>query len=445
MLSLEDKDEEFIEEYKRVITNKDISDAEDITSTELGVPDPYLDMELGIQRGEDLQHANVKRRGVGEDGTPLGVANNNPLLDSLKYEVEFIDGQIEVLTANLIAENLLAQVDDEGHRYILIDEIEDHRTTSEALPKSSGTYHTRAGIERRKRTTKGWEFYIIWKDGSGDWVKMKDLKDSYPVPLADYAVANALQDEPVFAWWVPYTLKKQIAIISKIKSKYWQKTHKYGVRVPKNVHEAREIDAKNGNTLWQDAISTEMKNIRIAFEQFYGKVEDLKGYERITGHLVFDVKLSENFRRKSRFVDDGHLVETPASITYSTVVSRESVRLLLMIAALNDLDIMGCDVQNNFLSADSLENHWLKAGPEFGAEQGKTFIVVRALYGLKSASAAFRAFIANKLDEIGFKSSPADPDVWLRPAVKPDGEEYYEYVVCHVDDILAISMEAKRF
>ena len=103
MLSLEDKDEEFIEEYKRVITNKDISDAEDITSTELGVPDPYLDMELGIQRGEDLQHANVKRRGVGEDGTPLGVANNNPLLDSLKYEVEFIDGQIEFLTANLIA------------------------------------------------------------------------------------------------------------------------------------------------------------------------------------------------------------------------------------------------------------------------------------------------------------------------------------------------------
>ena len=55
---------------------------------------------------------------------------------------------------------------------------------------------------------------------------MKDLKDSYPVPLAaDYAVANAIQDEPVFAWWVPYKLKKRIAIISKVKSKYWQKTH----------------------------------------------------------------------------------------------------------------------------------------------------------------------------------------------------------------------------
>ena len=242
---------------------------------------------------------------------------------------------------------------------------------------------------------------------------MKDLKNSYPVPLADYAVANAIQDEPVFAWWVPYTLKKRIAIISKVKSKYWQKTHKYGIRVPKNAHEAWKIDAEDENTLWQDAISMEMKNNRIAFEDFDGDIKDLKGYEQISGHLIFDVKLSENFRRKARFVADGHLVETPSSVTYSTVVSRESVRLLLLIAALNDLDIMGCDVQNAFLSADNLEKHWLKAGPEFGAEQGKTFIVVRALYGLKSASAAFRSFMASKLDEIGFKSSNANPDVWL--------------------------------
>ena len=70
---------------------------------------------------------------------------------------------------------------------------------------------------------------------------------------------------------------------------------------------------------------------------------------------------------------------------------------------------------------------------------------MRALYGLRSAGASFRSFLAEHLDNIGFRSSVADPDVWLRPAVKPDGEEYYEYVVCHVDDILAISMEAKRF
>jgi hypothetical protein len=66
-------------------------------------------------------------------------------------------------------------------------------------------------------------------------------------------------------------------------------------------------------------------------------------------------------------------------------------------------------------------------------------LVVRALYGLKSASASFRAYMAKKLDEMGFKSSVADPGVWLRPASKIDGESYYEYVVMYVDDILGVS------
>ena len=85
----------------------------------------------------------------------------------------------------------------------------------------------------------------------------------------------------------------------------------------------------------------------------------------------------------------------------------------------------------------------MRAGNEFGTEQGKVFIVVRALYGLKSAAAAFRAFMASKLEELGFKSNVADPDVWMRAATKENGDEYYEYVLMYVDDILAISTDAK--
>ena len=89
-----------------------------------------------------------------------------------------------------------------------------------------------------------------WKGGSGDWVTMKVLKESYPDPPADYAVVNALQDEPAFTWWVPYTMKKRTSIIGEIKSsKHWERTHKYGVRVPRNVKEVFEIDAENENTL----------------------------------------------------------------------------------------------------------------------------------------------------------------------------------------------------
>jgi hypothetical protein len=47
--------------------------------------------------------------------------------------------------------------------------------------------------------------------------------------------------------------------------------------------------------------------------------------------------------------------------------------------------------------------------------------------------------MAKKLDEMGFKSSVANPDVWMRPATKINGEEYYEYILMYVDDILAVS------
>ena len=80
---------------------------------------------------------------------------------------------------------------------------------------------------------------------------MTNLKDSYPVPLADYSVVNKLQDKPEFSLWVPYTLKKRIAIISKIKSKFWKKTHKYGIQIPINVKEEKAIDTENGNKLWE--------------------------------------------------------------------------------------------------------------------------------------------------------------------------------------------------
>ena len=115
------------------------------------------------------------------------------------------------------------------------------------------------------------------KGGSRDWITMKDLKDSYPVPLVDYAVANDIQEKPYFTWWVPFTLKKRILIIQNIKSDYLLRTHKYGIRVPKSVKEAQEVDTQNGNALWMDSIRLEMTNNSIAFETYEGDMKDLVG------------------------------------------------------------------------------------------------------------------------------------------------------------------------
>ena len=66
----------------------------------------------------------------------------------------------------------------------------------------------------------------------------------------------------------------------------------------------------------------------------------------------------------------------------------------------------------------------------------------KALYGLKALGAAFQAHLTAMLHDIGFKPTKADPDVWLRPATKPDGFEYYEYALSYVDDIMSVSHQA---
>ena len=71
--------------------------------------------------------------------------------------------------------------------------------------------------------------------------------------------------------------------------------------------------------------------------------------------MVFDIKMDGKFTRKARFVAGGHTTDTPASITYSSVVSRDSVRIAFLIAALNDLDVWAADIGNAYLNADCRE------------------------------------------------------------------------------------------
>ena len=96
-------------------------------------------------------------------------------------------------------------------------------------------------------------------------------------------------------------MKKRNRIIAKVKSKYWIRTHKLGIRVPKSVQEVKRIDEKNGDMLWWDSICKEMANVRVAFEEFEGDKSQLPpGYQEFGCHMIFDIKMGENFRRKAR-------------------------------------------------------------------------------------------------------------------------------------------------
>jgi hypothetical protein len=117
----------------------------------------------------------------------------------------------------------------------------------------------------------------------------------------------------------------------------------------------------------------------------------------------------------------------------------------LTIAALNNLDILAGDAWNAYLCAPVSVLIWTTCGVELGANYKKTAIIVRALYGLKSACAAFRNHLAVCMTNMGYKSCLADPDVWYHSSVRgTDNHEYYKFVLIYMDDILCMSHDQKE-
>jgi len=407
-----------------------------------GVADYYVGATVDIKHRGELRSGRVKERARDDDGQLLGEANSNPLLDTRKYVIEFPDGDVTEYTANVISESMIAQCDANGYDVKLMEAIIDHRKDGNAV-EDADRYFTNRGRQYPKKTTAGWKLCVQWKGGSTSWEKLADLKESYPVQVAEYSKAAGIQHEPAFAWWTEHVLKKRDRMIAKVVKRYQKITHKFGIEIPRDVEHAYRIDRANGNNLWREAVEQEMKNVRVAFKI----VDDdgvPPGYQQMTCHMIFDVKLGEGFRRKCRMVGGGHKVDTPAHLTYATVVSRETVRIALTIAALHDLEVKASDIQNAYLTAPCAEKIWTTLGPEFGPDAGKKALVVRALYGLPSAGQSFTHHLASCMKHMGYTQCRADPDLWLKPDVHPDGEAYYRYLLTYIDDILSIGVDATK-
>jgi hypothetical protein len=171
--------------------------------------DEYLTSQLQLPHGGEMQLARVTKQHKGDNGKPTGRRHDNPMLDSRQYEIEFPDGSTKVVAANLIAENLFSQVDEEGRSYQIMQEITDHRKTDKAISLEDGFTVNKHGVKRPKITTAGWELEVEWKDGSSSWIPLKDLKESNPLEAAEYACASRIENEPAFKWWVRHTLHKR--------------------------------------------------------------------------------------------------------------------------------------------------------------------------------------------------------------------------------------------
>eukprot|EP00957_Ditylum_brightwellii_P031514 2389760-Ditylum_brightwellii.AAC.1 len=167
-----EEDPDFAKEFRLVFNNQAIPEADEFTAKVL--EDTYINVEIALPRdGDKPEFARVTKRLQDANGIPIKTAHDNPLLDNRIYEVEYLDGHKASLAANTIAKSMFAQQD------------------AFIVSKNGGKQHW--------ETVKGWEMLLQWKDGSSMWETMKDVKECYPVQLAEYAHCKHILQEPAFA------------------------------------------------------------------------------------------------------------------------------------------------------------------------------------------------------------------------------------------------------
>jgi hypothetical protein len=151
------------------------------------------------------------------DGNTVGRAHERPILDTWTYDLEFNDGTITELTANKIAKCMYAQCDPGGNQYILLDCFSDFDKLLTTISLADQNIVVK-GRPSKYCNMYGRKICCQWKDGSTTWESLKDLKESHPLEMAEYAIMQDIDLKPAFNWWVPQVLRLCKHIISLVKS-----------------------------------------------------------------------------------------------------------------------------------------------------------------------------------------------------------------------------------
>ena len=377
-----------------------------------------------------------------DDGQTLRAQIVRKILDNdaanherIKFLVTLGDGEFD----EIITYNELSSIIDDQHS----KEINDPDAAWSFLEIKGHT----GPLNSTHPDYKGSSYNVLvhWEDGSETYEPLDIMIKDDPVTLAKYALDHDLLEVP--GWKrlrrIAKNQKKLQRMLKQAKlSQSRQRKgpiYMFGVQVPRNEKEAYELDKKNGNSKWQDAMTEEIKSLN-QYDTFQdkGKIPFLNGYKRISVHFVYAVK--HDLRHKARLVAGGHMTDAPDQGSYSSVVSLRSIRIALVAAELNGLETMVGDISSAYLEAFTKEKVCFKAGPSFGELEGHLLIIVKALYGLRTSGASWHQRFADTLRDMGFKPCKADPDVWMR-----DCMTHYEYVCVYVDDIMHMSKNPQLF
>ena len=309
-------------------------------------------------------------------------------------------------------------------------------------------------LESTDPNHKGSKYNVMveWESGEVTYEPLTLISKDDPIICAVYAKKHDLLDTTGWKHLKRYakTSKRLIRAVkqSRIRQVRASARYQHGFQVPKDYNDAIRLDKENSNTHWQDAMDLALSQIHeykvfknTGKAQFHnGKAVTPDGFQKIRVHFVYAVK--HDGRSKARLVADGHLTKEPVESIYYGVVSLRSLRMVVFLSQLNDLEIWGADVGNAYLEAYTDETLCIIAGPAFKELRGHLLIMIKALYGTRSGGARWHDRLFDILQELKFKPSKADPDIWMRP--EPGGT-CYEYIAVYVDDLAIAAKDPQAF
>ena len=364
----------------------------------------------------------------------IDIDDHGPPLEDIKFKLKINKDQAEeIMSYNQLMDYIQKGTDAEEDLDLLF--------------KFKGILAHQGPLESTDPNHKGSKYNVMveWEPGEVTYEPLTLISKEDPINCAVYVKKRDLLDTT--GWNHP----KRHAKISKrpIRAVKQSRIHQvrasaryqHGFQVPKDFNGAISLDKENSNTHWQDEMDLELTQIHeykvfkdTGKSQFHdGKAVTADGFQKIRVHFVYAVKHAGKF--KARPVADGHLTKEP-------VVSLRSLRMVGFLSQLNDFEIWGADVGNAYLEAYTDQNLCIIVGPEFKEFQVHLLIMIKTLHGTRSGGARWHDRLSDILQELKFKPSKADPDVWMKP--EPGGT-CYEYIAVYVDDLAIAAKDPQTF
>ena len=198
------------------------------------------------------------------------------------------------------------------------------------------------------------------------------------------------------------------------------------------MEQAFALDTKKCNAWWADAISKDLENVKVVFEISPDEKKLSIGHQYVQCNIVFNTK-EEDFRWKTQLVAKGNMTKAPANIMNTTVVSRETLKIALIIATLYNCEFKCGDILNTYIQAPVTEKAWTILDPEIGKDTSDCLSIIWP----QLLGAAVRSHHTRCMEFIRYKCCKAGLDLSLKPETRPeDGIQYYFYLLCYVDDII---------